>query len=126
MHSAGRRIGGAGAGSPREFDEGADDPGTSSFWGGAGGISYSVVLSRVNNTDDASRQSIIHPQNNYPRIPQQVIAHRLGTVVKSDNIAVVKQGVVVEQGTHAALMSAGAVGHYRQLMATQQTAYLND
>lgn len=55
-----------------------------------------------------------------------VIAHRLGTVVGSDNIAVVKRGVVVEQGTHAQLMSPSAVGHYRQLMATQQTAYLNE
>lgn len=56
----------------------------------------------------------------------QVIAHRLGTVVRSDNIACVKHGLVVEQGAHAALMAPAAVGHYRQLMATQQTAYLND
>lgn len=47
-------------------------------------------------------------------------------MVNSDNIAVVKRGVVVEQGTHAQLMSPSAVGHYRQLMATQQTAYLNE
>ncbi len=56
----------------------------------------------------------------------QVVAHRLNTVIKSDNIAVVKRGVVVEQGTHSQLMSAAAVGHYRQLMGTQQTAYLNE
>lgn len=55
-----------------------------------------------------------------------VIAHRLDTVIKADNIIVLKKGKVVEEGKHADLMAPSAAGHYRTLMATQQTAYLND
>lgn len=54
----------------------------------------------------------------------KVIAHRLGTVVKADKIVVLRKGQVVETGRHADLMSPSAKGYYRQLMATQQTAYI--
>lgn len=65
-------------------------------------------------------------QSKPPSSASVVVAHRLSTIIKSDNIAVLKKGVVVEQGTHTQLMAPSAVGHYRQLMSTQQTAYLND
>ena len=45
------------------------------------------------------------------------IAHRLSTLANADRIVVLDQGVVVEDGSHAALMSAG--GKYRALALSQ-------
>jgi ABC-type multidrug transport system fused ATPase/permease subunit len=36
-----------------------------------------------------------------------MIAHRLSTLVDADKIIVLKDGVVVEEGTHAALIARG-------------------
>ena len=46
-----------------------------------------------------------------------VIAHRLSTVKNADCILVVKDGVIVERGTHAELLAAG--GYYRNLYMRQ-------
>ena len=46
-----------------------------------------------------------------------IIAHRLSTIVGADNILVVRDGDVVEQGTHDELMAKG--GFYKQLYAAQ-------
>ncbi|EFN58606.1 hypothetical protein CHLNCDRAFT_34209 [Chlorella variabilis] len=47
-----------------------------------------------------------------------VVAHRLSTVIGADMIAVVKQGHIVEQGSHDELMALG--GAYWTLVHTQQ------
>jgi len=49
-----------------------------------------------------------------------VIAHRLSTVVHADNIIVLDQGKIVEQGTHLELMAKG--GLYASLWARQREA----
>ncbi|GAA3651287.1 ABC transporter ATP-binding protein [Nocardioides ginsengisoli] len=46
-----------------------------------------------------------------------VIAHRLSTIRAADLIAVVEEGRIVEQGTHAELLLAG--GRYEELYRTQ-------
>lgn len=46
-----------------------------------------------------------------------VIAHRLSTVHKADQIAVLEKGRVVEVGTHQALLAQGT--HYAKLYAMQ-------
>ncbi len=46
-----------------------------------------------------------------------VIAHRLSTIVKADKILVLRNGKIIEQGTHVALLAAG--GYYRQLFEMQ-------
>ena len=46
-----------------------------------------------------------------------VIAHRLSTIRNADNIVVLEQGRIVEQGTHDTLMRLG--GRYRQLVELQ-------
>jgi ATP-binding cassette, subfamily B, bacterial len=45
-----------------------------------------------------------------------VIAHRLSTVVAADRIIVLRQGQLIEQGTHASLLALG--GHYAELYRT--------
>ena len=49
-----------------------------------------------------------------------VIAHRLATVQQADRILVLDHGKLVEQGTHAELVSRGGV--YARLAALQFTA----
>lgn len=50
-----------------------------------------------------------------------VIAHRLSTIKHADNILVMEEGNVVEQGTHESLMAAGGV--YAKLYASQFESY---
>ena len=46
-----------------------------------------------------------------------VIAHRLTTVKNADLILVVRDGDIVERGTHAQLLSRG--GFYREIYSAQ-------
>ena len=46
-----------------------------------------------------------------------VIAHRLSTILTADTILVIKDGHLVERGTHAELMQDGEL--YARLYATQ-------
>ncbi|OVA20542.1 ABC transporter [Macleaya cordata] len=48
-----------------------------------------------------------------------VVAHRLSTIQKSDSISVIKNGKVVEQGSHSELLSAGRRGSYYSLIKLQ-------
>ncbi|CAN1325845.1 Putative multidrug resistance protein [Linum perenne] len=48
-----------------------------------------------------------------------VVAHRLSTVQKSDSIAVIKNGQVVEKGSHNELVSLGKKGVYYSLVKPQ-------
>ncbi len=45
-----------------------------------------------------------------------IIAHRLSTIRSADRIVVLREGQVIEQGTHQRLMTAG--GHYQELYDT--------
>ncbi|MBC7260253.1 MAG: ABC transporter ATP-binding protein [Chloroflexi bacterium] len=45
-----------------------------------------------------------------------VIAHRLSTVENADRIIVLREGKIIEEGTHRALLAAG--GHYAELYNT--------
>jgi len=46
-----------------------------------------------------------------------IIAHRLSTIINADQVIVVTEGNIVEQGTHAALLKAN--GHYKRLWTHQ-------
>uniref|UniRef100_A0A7N0VGP3 Uncharacterized protein n=2 Tax=Kalanchoe fedtschenkoi TaxID=63787 RepID=A0A7N0VGP3_KALFE len=54
-----------------------------------------------------------------------VVAHRLSTIQKSDCIAVIKNGKVVEKGSHSELLSLGRAGSYYSLINLQggQSSY---
>lgn len=47
-----------------------------------------------------------------------VIAHRLSTIIDADNIVVMKQGEIIEQGNHLSLIEQG--GHYAKMWRLQQ------
>ena len=49
-----------------------------------------------------------------------VIAHRLSTIVGADEIIVLDQGVIVERGTHQALLAKG--GLYASMWSRQREA----
>ncbi|KAF8693401.1 hypothetical protein HU200_038794 [Digitaria exilis] len=49
-----------------------------------------------------------------------VVAHRLSTIQKCDRIVVLEEGKIVEDGTHASLMSKGESGTYFGLVNLQQ------
>ncbi len=49
-----------------------------------------------------------------------VIAHRLSTIAAADNILVIADGALAEQGTHAALLAAG--GRYKAMWQAQEAA----
>ncbi|CAK9150287.1 unnamed protein product [Ilex paraguariensis] len=51
-----------------------------------------------------------------------VVAHRLSTIQKSDSIAVIKEGKVVEQGSHSELLSLGRGGAYHSLVKLQDSS----
>lgn len=53
-----------------------------------------------------------------------VIAHRLSTLAKMDRVLVFDQGEIVEQGSHAQLMSRG--GHYARMWQMQAGGFLPD
>ena len=52
-----------------------------------------------------------------------VIAHRLSTVIDADQIVVLEQGQIVEQGSHAELLAKQ--GRYAQLWQMQQQESLD-
>lgn len=53
-----------------------------------------------------------------------VVAHRLATIARLDRIVVLDRGRVVEQGTHAELLSVGRKGVYGRLWAHQSGGFL--
>ena len=81
-----------------------------------------VVLDEATAFADPENEALI--QKAFARLMEGrtviMIAHRLSTVVGADQIVVLDQGHVVEQGAHAELVSAG--GLYARMWADYQTA----
>ena len=53
-----------------------------------------------------------------------VVAHRLSTIAGLDEIVVLKNGKIVEQGTHRELLVRG--GEYQKLWSRQSGAFLDE
>jgi ATP-binding cassette subfamily B protein len=67
------------------------------------------------HTEQAIQQTLAEVASNHTTL---VIAHRLSTVVDADQILVMEQGRIREQGTHRGLLEAG--GRYAAMWDLQQ------
>jgi ATP-binding cassette, subfamily B, heavy metal transporter len=69
--------------------------------------------------DSSSEQAILQAMRDVARNHTSVvIAHRLSTITDADNIIVLKDGRLAEQGSHLALLTAG--GEYARMWQLQQ------
>ncbi|CAI2362505.1 unnamed protein product [Moneuplotes crassus] len=66
------------------------------------------------------QEAIDNLKNGDLNITTIVIAHRLSTIINSDKIVVLKEGKVVEEGTHKSLLNEFKNGVYSTLVLTQQ------
>jgi ATP-binding cassette subfamily B protein len=83
-----------------------------------------LVLDEATSSLDSESEALIQLglHNLMERSTSLVIAHRLSTVQQMDRLVVLDRGRVVEEGTHAALVSAG--GTYAGLWARQSGGFL--
>ena len=80
-----------------------------------------LILDEATSNLDSESERLIH--DSLERLMQGrttfVIAHRLSTVTRADNIVVLDQGRIVETGAHNELMSKS--GRYRQMVELQMS-----
>lgn len=78
-----------------------------------------LILDEPTSAVDAQSQALIRDaiDNLHGGKTVLVIAHQFHTIRNFDRILVLKQGVIVEQGSHEALMQMG--GHYHELYKLQ-------
>jgi ABC-type multidrug transport system fused ATPase/permease subunit len=72
----------------------------------------------LDTVTESSIQEALHALGQYRTVI--VIAHRLSTIRHADQILVMKQGRIVERGTHKDLLKQGD-GEYTKLWSTQNT-----
>ncbi|KAH6652878.1 multidrug resistance protein 1, 2, 3 [Truncatella angustata] len=79
-----------------------------------------LLLDEATSALDAASESVVQAALNKAAKHRTtvVIAHRLSTIRHADNIVVMSQGAVAEQGTHADLIARD--GHYARLVRAQQ------
>ena len=76
---------------------------------------FDEATSALDSISEAAIQAAINPL--IEERTSILIAHRLSTILAADEILVVKDGEIVEKGTHQELVHAG--GTYQELYETQ-------
>ena len=78
-----------------------------------------IFFDEATNSLDTSNERLImeNLQDFYKGKTVVIVAHRLSTVVNADQIVVLKQGKIIERGTHKELVQQG--GEYYTLVKNQ-------
>ena len=81
-----------------------------------------ILDEATSSLDTASEQTIQKTLNEFKAQGKTmiVIAHRLSTIAHADNILVMKEGKVIEQGTHRELLAQSSV--YKSMWEKQSVA----
>ncbi len=85
-----------------------------------------LVLDEATSALDSESEALIQEalNNLMQNRTSLVIAHRLSTVANLDEIVVLKEGKIIEQGTHQELLNRN--GEYQKLWSRQSGAFLED
>lgn len=83
---------------------------------------FDEATSALDSISEAAIQAAINPL--IEERTSILIAHRLSTILAADEILVVRDGAIVERGTHRDLVHAG--GTYQELYETQFSEALDD
>ncbi|MBQ8072375.1 MAG: ABC transporter ATP-binding protein [Clostridia bacterium] len=83
---------------------------------------FDEATSALDSISEAAIQAAINPL--IEERTSILIAHRLSTILAADEILVVRDGAIVERGTHRDLVHAG--GTYQELYETQFSKALDD
>ncbi|KAE8687960.1 ABC transporter B family member 18 [Hibiscus syriacus] len=84
-----------------------------------------LLLDEATSALDSELESLVHKalEKMMVRCTCVVMAHRLSTIQKPDSIAVIKNGKVVEQGSHSGLLGMGRARAYYSLIKLQNGQY---
>lgn len=77
-----------------------------------------LLLDEATSALDSESESLVQKalEKMMVRRTSVVVAHRFSTIEKADSIAVIKNGKVVEQGSHSNLLGIGRAGAYNSLI----------
>ncbi|XP_077228538.1 putative multidrug resistance protein [Tasmannia lanceolata] len=81
-----------------------------------------LLLDEATSALDSQSESLIQEAMEKMMVGRTciVVAHRLSTIQKSDSIAVIENGKIVEEGSHGELLAKGENGAYFSLVRLQQ------